>query len=636
MKITSININGFGKFQNKAIDFGDGLNVIFGKNEAGKSTTHTFIKSMLFGMKKRKLKNQIDTYSKYLPWDKNCKYEGTLCFSHNGKNYQIHRIFSNVSPLLEVREIGKAPVNNPELFLNRVLCNLTIDTFDNTISIGQMKSAQDTSLIQDLHRYIANLNTSGSMSINTMAALNFLKHKKENLSLNLNMDATIIYNKQLGTIRNIEKEISNKSYENHLPEILSKKTTESKQIEANEIEINKLKTEIAENQVLLENYGFNSTDDVESLKTQTEKIFFEYKPFMNDKKNVIHSIINILFIILGIIMITFSTLLIAVTYPQVASILNLNNINYSMSGLTNFVINLPFHPIILIGFLCCIGIIIIAWNILMLLFNYQNKEKANEIHDILADIFNQHINDDTVDQKSMFTFRKHIRDMKNRAENIDAAEARIIMLTKQNNELLSKQSEYEEKIKNQQKIQYDVEKKYKELNVLRTENEKMKQSLNTNDNLSREIESIDMAIDTLSSLSDEIQVMFGTHLNKAASAYISGLTGGKYSSLNVDNSLNITINHEGRVIPLSQVSTGTIDQIYLAMRLATADIIRGNKEALPLIFDDCFAMYDNDRLESSLKYLNNNFDSQIIIFTCHTREQALLAHNNIPFNKFEI
>ena len=95
--------------------------------------------------------------------------------------------------------------------------------------------------------------------------------------------------------------------------------------------------------------------------------------------------------------------------------------------------------------------------------------------------------------------------------------------------------------------------------------------------------------------------------------------------------MQVSINYEGKFIPLQQVSTGTMDQIYLAVRLATMDVIRGDKEMLPLLFDDCFAMYDNDRLISSLRYIHDTFDTQTLLFTCHTREAGLLAHNQIPF-----
>ena len=54
MKITGLKIKGFGKLQDKVIDFSNGINVVYGKNEAGKSTTHSFIKAMLFGISKKK------------------------------------------------------------------------------------------------------------------------------------------------------------------------------------------------------------------------------------------------------------------------------------------------------------------------------------------------------------------------------------------------------------------------------------------------------------------------------------------------------------------------------------------------------------------------------------------------------
>jgi DNA repair exonuclease SbcCD ATPase subunit len=638
MKITSININGYGKFANKTISFTDGLNVVYGNNEAGKSTTHTFIKSMLFGTKKKKSKVLVDTYTKYMPWDKNSKYEGTLTFNHKGKNYQIYRVFDEKNPILEIRDIdGKGKlINNPEVFLHRVLNNLSIDSFDNTISIGQLKSAQDKSMVDELKKFIANLNTSGNMSINTLSAINFLKQRKDSLQMNLNSDATMLYNKQLGNIRNIEKELSNKNYENKLPEILQKKNSESRKIERNNEEIENLKQSIVEKRIILENYGFTSKEDIDSLAVQTNKIFFDFKPIMSNSKLMRSLTTNIIFTAIGILLIVFSFLFLVVTYPDVATILNVNNVKYSLMGITNFIMNLPFHPIILISLFLCIGIILIVGNILLFYSNYQSINKSKEIQNVISDIFNQHINDDEVTSDNMLLFKKHISSMKKMAKSIDDFEARISLLTEENNILLKNQAEYSDTIKSQQRIQYDVEQKYNELYALKDENEKLKQELSNNDQIKKEIDSIDLAIETLTSLSNEIQVMFGTHLNKSVSVYIDALTNHKYNSLNVDNALNITINYEDKVISLDKLSTGTMDQIYLALRLAISDIVCTNREKLPLLFDDCFAMYDNERLESTLKFLSSNIDSQIIIFTCHTRERALLSHNKVPFNSIDI
>ena len=639
MKITGININGFGKLKNKAISFTDGVNVVYGKNEAGKSTTHTFIKSMLFGMKKKKSKSQLDTFSKYFPWDTNGRYEGTLSFTYGDKAYQIYRAFSETNPILEIREIGGngTTIKNPEAFLSKVLYNLNIDSFENTISIAQLKSAQDSSvMIDNLHKYIANLNTSGNMSINTMSAINYLKQKKDLLLMKLKSDATMLYNKQLGNIRNIEKELSNKSYENKMPLLLSQKSIDSKKISQNNDQIEQLKKEVVEDSLTLDNFGFASRDDIDSLSLQANKIFIEYSPIMDKNKQKSKLIFNVLMILFGIIIFVFDSLLLVVTYPDIASILSIYNVKYSLNHLTNFIVKLPFHPIILITSLLMISLILIIGNIILLVSNYQGVQKSNEIRDILSEIFKQHINDDEVTASNMKAFKKHMHEMKKISKRIEDDEAKIVLLTKENNELLNKQTTYDDEIKSQQRIQFDVEQKYTELYNLKIESEKMKQTLTTNDALNRDIESIDLAIETLNSLSDEIQVMFGTHLNKSVSKYIETLTKGKYNSLNVDNGLNVTINYEGKIIPLNKISTGTADQVYLAMRLAVSDIVRGSKEALPLLFDDCFAMYDNERLESALKFLNDGVDSQVIIFSCHTRERALLSHNNIDFNSIDI
>ncbi len=68
MRLLDLHIDGFGKFHDRDIAFEDGINVIYGKNEAGKSTLHTFIRGMLFGIEKQRGRaSKNDLYSKYEP-----------------------------------------------------------------------------------------------------------------------------------------------------------------------------------------------------------------------------------------------------------------------------------------------------------------------------------------------------------------------------------------------------------------------------------------------------------------------------------------------------------------------------------------------------------------------------------------
>ena len=52
MIIRELNLKHFGKFKNRKLEFSDGLNLIYGENEAGKSTVHSFLEAMLFGMER--------------------------------------------------------------------------------------------------------------------------------------------------------------------------------------------------------------------------------------------------------------------------------------------------------------------------------------------------------------------------------------------------------------------------------------------------------------------------------------------------------------------------------------------------------------------------------------------------------
>ena len=66
MRILDLHIDGFGKFHDLSVSFDKDLNVVYGKNEAGKSTLHTFIRCMLFGLERgRGRAARGDLYSKY-------------------------------------------------------------------------------------------------------------------------------------------------------------------------------------------------------------------------------------------------------------------------------------------------------------------------------------------------------------------------------------------------------------------------------------------------------------------------------------------------------------------------------------------------------------------------------------------
>ena len=81
MKILELIIRNFGKLSDRHIKLSDGINLIYGENESGKSTVHTFIKGMFFGLERGRGRAALnDTYSLYEPWENPNFYSGAVWF----------------------------------------------------------------------------------------------------------------------------------------------------------------------------------------------------------------------------------------------------------------------------------------------------------------------------------------------------------------------------------------------------------------------------------------------------------------------------------------------------------------------------------------------------------------------------
>lgn len=117
---------------------------------------------------------------------------------------------------------------------------------------------------------------------------------------------------------------------------------------------------------------------------------------------------------------------------------------------------------------------------------------------------------------------------------------------------------------------------------------------------------------------------------------ISKITNGKYSKIYFNDEQGLTVELDnGNYVLADRLSIGTIDQLYLSLRLAMLDEL--STEKIPIILDEAFAYFDNDRLTNLLKYMIDEYsDRQIIIFTCTKREKEVLERENIQFNFVEL
>ena len=117
---------------------------------------------------------------------------------------------------------------------------------------------------------------------------------------------------------------------------------------------------------------------------------------------------------------------------------------------------------------------------------------------------------------------------------------------------------------------------------------------------------------------------------------ISNITNGKYNNIRFNDEEGLIVEIEnGDYIPASKLSVGTIDQLYLSLRLSMIEDL--SEETMPIILDETFAYFDDERLENVLKYINDKFENhQVILLTCTNREKDILDKNLISYNNCEL
>jgi len=139
-------------------------------------------------------------------------------------------------------------------------------------------------------------------------------------------------------------------------------------------------------------------------------------------------------------------------------------------------------------------------------------------------------------------------------------------------------------------------------------------------------DALKIALEVLEEAASEIRRTVAPELNSRMSRIIAGLTDNRYTDLRGDDSLRLraAMPGSGDVKEVPVLSGGTADQMYLALRLAVAELLTDGSEKLPLIMDEVFSQYDDRRTELALKYLQEEYKNrQILIFTCKNREIEL-------------
>ena len=649
MKINKIKINSYGKIKNKEINLGNHLNIIYGKNESGKSTIVNFINNILFGISKNKNGKDISDFDKYTPWD-STEYSGKIIYELDNKNkYEIFREFNKKNPKIfdekgnEISdEYNINKKNGSEFFYEQTNFNLNMYLSTAVSQQQEVKIGKENQYL--MIQKISNLLGTGEDNVSyqkTIDKLNKMQLEKIGTERSREKPINIIQKKLEENTKKIEELKNNKNiqFEIHekINEIENKINKENiknnllKEIKNiyDKTEINEEKMKIKEkineennykkidlnkkiNNKNLENNDIkNNNDLLEKNKKIKNKIFKKF------------NLILFILIILNIIGFIF--------IPE-----KINYLKYIL-----------FLPILIIIFIYLFKIININKKIKKIKNNINNnlennQKEINELNNqykLINENFEKINNEiEKEKNKNIFLFNseknnlikkysiKLNKEEINEIINYNNIEKNTILIENEIDNLKYELNKLEFKKDN-------IEKELENLSNLEEEQEILSQQLSE---LNEENESIELAKNLFEKAYEKMKNDISPEFTNKLSTIISKITNNKYNRLifNDEQGLIVELDN-GNYIPAERLSIGTIDQLYLSLRLAMLDEI--TKENMPIILDETFAYFDDERLKNILLFLDKEYyNKQIIIFTCTKREKLILEQNLINFKFIEL
>lgn len=638
MKINKIKINSFGKLRNKEIEFKNGINILYGENESGKSTIMNFIKNTLYGISKNKKGKEISDYDKYKPWGKE-EFSGKLEYTlDNNEKYEIYRDFNKKNPKIynensedisKEFNINKKTGNeffyeqtkvDEELFLSTVGMlqseikleknnqNILVQKLANLASTGDDNVSYKRAIERINRRQLDEIGTDRSKE----KPINLLKKQIQDLEINkINLEQ---YQNKKYEIEENEKKLLNdlnnlKNENNYYNEI--KLLIENKKIEKEKINIK-------------ENINKENNEKINLLKKEIEeknkKINIEKNKNNLKLKNKINKKIKIYFLFLIIINIILLfilknkfkyIILISIPIYLIISLIIKNKINKKIRNNINQEINEKINEI---------------------------KIKENEIN--LIKINNEKLENEIKKLNNEFNLKN----------NLELEKIKIKYKNLINENKMSEKNNYENINLKLGLIQSKINDTQIEIHKLKLEKEsveprldklaQIEEQLNNNyeklNNLNNLNDSMEYAKNILEKSFEKMKNSVTPKFTNNLSETISQIFNNKYSKVkfNEENGLIVELEN-GDYVPADRLSIGTIDQLYLSLRISMIDEL--SEEKLPLFLDESFAYYDNNRLENALKYITNNLENrQTLIFTCANREKEILDKMGITYNYIEI
>lgn len=582
MKINKIQINGFGNIANKTMDFSDGINIIRGNNESGKSTTVHFIKSMFYGINKNKSGNAFSEVERFKPWKDN-DFSGKIEYIHDGKKYLAYRDFNrNNSKVFdeEGNEITALFNKDKSRGIELGFTHLGVDeeTFFNSVFITQGNSVVENDERKNVLQKITNIIQSGDESVSYDKA----KQKLHKILLD-EVGTERTHNKPINVVT---REID--TVERMKESLITNKDKKEKIIEKQKLIAEKIENLEKEHENVKKVYEVK--DRYSKLVNDREKEYeISMKLFEKEKEEKVevqkktkYSLIILITAVLAIIsvILIYFNLQIFAFIPAGAIIVSTLLINkfFSMDVSLNEPQNLD-----------------------VIKENLKRKEKKE------LELLNKSGISEKLTEKRLQDVKNLISEIEKNKNELKLEEHKLVIENDAINEHMGRLNDVEEQLSDL----YEKEENIRKLEF-----------------------SINLAKDKLDEAYEELKADIVPHIEQSIKNNIAETTNGNYLNVIYNDRLGLLVeNTVGETITIDKLSMGTIDQMYLGFRFAIAEKI----DNAPIFLDETFAYYDDERLENILNVLEEKSKTtQIFIMTCSDREKRILEKLKIKYNEIEM
>ena len=620
MKINSLKVNGFGKLKDRQVDFTDGINIIFGENESGKSSMLKFISGMLYGTSKNKNGKEISDFEKYKPWDAD-NFSGKINYTlDDGKTFEVYREFKKKNPIIynsNKEDISSTFTMDKSKGINFFTeqTNLDEETFYSTAITEQEGMKLSKSSQNSIIQKISNLVSSGDDNISYKKAIDKIIRNQ---------------NEEVGTERTSQRPIN--IVENKIRKLMEQKRNleiykdsiydnslekEQLKMELDDLETKKsflkdVKNKLDNNRLKNAELNFNK-----NLENEYEKKIEELnKKIANNEVEKKYEKINFrnYYIYLIVLIITFIILMVTNTerllnfIVVVPIVLIMYKVLKERKNLDKTEHNRTDSTYKIVSEINILKENIEKQRLVSREKESKLKEEIEKEKDELTDKYIKKLDLGFIDENIEKSYDELLKEIEDKEKRINTIKFKL-----QTMEISSK--DINDKLDNLAAIE-------EELDDAKTEKEELL-SLNNSYNIAKEC--LEKAYNLVK---ENISPKFTNNLCEI----ISKISDNRYSNVILSDTEGLKVElPNGNYIPASRLSVGTIDQMYLSLRLSALKEV--TQEKMPIILDEAFAYFDNERLENILKYLNENFsENQIIIFTCSKREEEILEKLNITYN----